>query len=300
MAEHSLQNSSFSQGKVILSGEHSVVHGQLAILASIGMGIEADISDGELSESYKRDVYLQHILQIFCEFSGLEREKLQFSLSIKADLPQKSGMGSSAVFACAVLSELAKFYQISLDREQLYQLVLEAENFAHGHSSGADPAIVVYGGLIAFAKGKITQLTPSILASTNFFLIDSGAASESTGEMIAQVAQLHDNQDLISQIGSLTHDMLNDLQNNSFKPSLLSKNQLLLEKLGVVGAKAQDMIRQLQAWGADCKITGAGGVKTGSGYILAYHPDTQALINKLQINNWSYFSTQLGLRKESL
>ena len=284
--------SSFYSGKVILSGEHAVVFGQSAILASLSQGIKATIKEGCLDEAQKQDRYLKHLISLFSELIG--EKNLKFSLKIESSLPQKSGLGSSAAFAATVLSELAKFYNYSLNHDRLCNLVLKAENFIHGQSSGADPAIVIHGGLIAFSQGKIQPIKNTKLSKESFFLIDSGAASESTGEMIEMVANQKDSREIAEQIGLLSQQMLRDLQKNAFNPKLLDENQILLEKLGVVGQSALQIISQLQAAGANCKITGAGGLKTGSGYILAHHKQVEKLTETLQIMGLSYFEAHLG------
>lgn len=282
------------KGKVILTGEHSVVHGFPAILASLDLGVSAVVKPGLLNDQQKNDQYLQHILQIFAKLAAIKEFKI--SLKVTSDLPAKSGLGSSAAFAAAIFRELASFYNYSLDSDQLYNLVLEAEAFVHGKSSGADPSIVVYGGLLAFKRGKIKQIPSSVLTDHSFFLIDSGEAKESTGEMVTKVASEAKNQAILQQIGDLSQKMISDLENNRFNPSLFNENELLLEELGVVGAKAKKMIKKLNNLGAFCKITGAGGVKAGSGYVLSFHEDSQKFEENLQTMGFSFFKTQLGAK----
>jgi len=285
--------SSFYSGKVILTGEHSVVYGHTAILASLNLGITCAIKEGILSEEQKQDQYLQHILEIFYKHAQLP--KMSVAIEIESNLPQKSGLGSSAAFAAAVFSELFKFHNYSLNADRLYNLVLEAENFIHTKSSGADPAIVVYGGLIAFSQGKVEQISNKAFTNQSFFLINSGEASETTGEMVQKVANEPNNQKTLQKIGNLSQKMLNDLQSGVFNPKLMDENQNLLEQIGVVGQKAQGIIQELQNRGAFCKITGAGGVKTGSGYILAWHEDPQKFKINLQKMGLEFFQTQLGV-----
>lgn len=290
--------SSFYSGKVILSGEHSVVHGHTAILANLNLGITCTVKEGVLSQEQRQDQYLQHILEIFSKYAQLPLSTINVSIKIESNLPQKSGLGSSAAFAAAVFSELFKFYNYSLNADRLYNLVLEAENFIHGRSSGADPSIVVYGGLVAFSQGKVEFLSNKSLINQSFFLINSGEASESTGEMVQKVADKSNNQEILQEIGSLSQKMLDDLKTGDFNPSLLNKNQDLLEQIGVVGQKAREIIKQLRNYGAFCKITGAGGIQAGSGYILAWHQEPQKFKDILEGMGLDYFQTQIGVAYE--
>lgn len=288
--------SSFYNGKVILTGEHSVVYGHTAILASLNLGVTCTVREGVLSQDQKKDQYLQHILEIFYKHAQLP--KMSVSIEIKSDLPQNSGLGSSAAFAAAVFSELFKFHNYSFNADRLYNLVLEAENFIHGRSSGADPAIIVYGGLIAFNQGKVEPVSNKALNNQSFFLINSGKASETTGEVVQKVADELNNQEILQKIGVLSQKMLDDLKTDSFNPELLNENQILLEQIGVVGQKAKNIIGQLQEHGAFCKITGAGGVKTGSGYILAWHENPQEFKENLEKMGLEFFQTQIGVAYE--
>lgn len=288
--------SSFYSGKIILTGEHSVVYGHTAILANLNLGITCTVKEGVLSEDQKQDEYLQHILKIFYKHAQLP--KINVSIKIESNLPEKSGLGSSAAFAAAVFSELFKFHNYSLNADRLYNLVLEAENFIHGRSSGADPAIIVYGGLIAFSQGKVKSISNKALKNQSFFLINSGIASESTGEMVKKVADKNSNQKIVLKIAALSQKMLEDLNAGNFNPSLLNENQDLLQQIGVVGHKAQEVIKQLQNKGAFCKITGAGGIKSGSGCILAWHENNQEFEQNLEKMGLEFFKTQIGAAYE--
>lgn len=288
--------SSFYSGKVILTGEHSVVYGHPAVLANLNLGITCNIKEGALNETQKQDRYLQYILKIFAKLAQLS--KIQVAIQIESNLPQQSGLGSSAVFAATIFSELAKFYNYSLNADRLYNLVLEAENFIHGRSSGADPSIVVYGGLIAFNQGKIEFLSKQGLIDKTFFLINSGSASETTGEMVKKVADQQSNQKILQKIDLLSRQMINNLKIGVFDPNLLNQNQFLLEQIGVVGEKAREIIVELQKQGTFCKITGAGGIRTGSGYILAWHENPQKLKKELETMNLEFFQTQIGINYE--
>ncbi len=281
---------SFYHGKVILTGEHSVVFGHQAVLASLSRGITATVQAGQLDQDQENDRYLQHLIGIFKKLSG--RNELNFTLKINSDLPTQSGLGSSAAFAAAVLSALAEFYQYPLDQEQLYQLVWQAENFIHGRSSGADPSIVVRGGLQVFQNGQARQIISPSLAEETFFLIDSGSAVESTGEMLAKVASLPNHLEVVAQIGMLSEKIISDLEQDSFDPEVFKQNQELLEELGVVGEQAKNLIKKLQEFGSAAKITGAGGFKQGSGYILAWHHDQEAFASFLKQENLSFFTTK--------
>lgn len=282
--------SSFYPGKVILTGEHSVVFGQPAILASLSRGVTAAIQVGQLNQEQQNDRYLQHLINIFQDFT--KQKNLIFALQVNSDLPIQSGLGSSAAFAAAVLGALAEFYQHPLDREQLYQLVWEAENFVHGRSSGADPSIVVRGGLQVFKNGQVKQVTSPSLARETFFLIDSGLAVESTGEMLKKVASSPNHLEVVAQIGMLSEKIISDLERDSFDPEVFKQNQKLLEELGVVGEKAKNLIKKLQEFGATAKITGAGGLKQGSGYILAWHQDQEAFAQFLKQEKLSFFTNK--------
>lgn len=290
--------SSFFRGKVILTGEHSVVYGHFAILANLSLGVTCTVKEGVLSQDQKQNQYLQRILEIFSRHTLLPLSKINVSIKIESNLPQQSGLGSSAAFAASVFSELFKFYNYSLNEDRLYHLVLEAENFIHGHSSGADPAIVVYGGLIAFSQGKVQPILNKSLKDQSFFLINSGEASESTGEMVKKVADKSKNQKIIAKIATLSQKMLEDLNVGQFNPSLLDENQILLEQIGVVGQRAQKIIKQLKNYGAFCKVTGAGGVQSGSGYILAWHKNPQEFKASLDKMGLEFFKTQIGVAYE--
>ncbi len=288
-------STAFFSGKVILTGEHSVVFGHLALLASLDLGVRASVSAGELSLEQRSDAYLQHLLQLAARVLG--RKDLAVAIKIDSTLPVKSGLGSSAALAAALLQAVMNFFGRELTKAELYQLVLEAENFIHGSSSGADPAIVVYGGLLAFQGGESTPLQAAILTEQKFFLINSGAASESTGEMVTLVKNNPKAPATIAKIAELSLKMHEDLQKGRWQPQLFDQNQALLEELGVVGEAAKKIIVKLQAIGAHCKITGAGGVAAGSGYILATHSDSHFLSNQLQVQGLDFFGASLGESK---
>lgn len=283
--------SAFSPGKVIVSGEHSVVYGQPALVSSIDLGITSSLVSGQTDTL---SPYLSHILHTFQQrFQVVIPANL--GLKINSTLPQKSGLGSSAALAHSVVRTLVNYFQLELSQDEIFQLVWDLERFMHGQSSGLDPAAVVYGGLNIFQQGQRRALKSNVLENFQFLLIDSGEASESTGEMVAKVPDLPQQKrdPLIEKMGQVTIQFIQELEQNHFQTELITENEKLLEDLGVVGNRTQTMIRQIEQIDGTAKITGAGGLQEGSGFMIACHENWEKLEAFVKKKNWSYFPLKL-------
>lgn len=290
-----------SKGKVIISGEHSVVYGMPALVGSIKLFREV-----VLREPHQRKIaqpaFLTNIFRIFETKYRVKADDLE--LVDLGKLPIGSGLGSSAAYAHAAILSLLKHFGLTASKNELYEMVQESERFAHGNPSGVDATAVVYGGLLEFFKSSdkvnINHLGDknNILKKTDFYLIDSGRPRESTKEMVEGVAdRIKNNQgtaQVLEQLGELTTKLITQVRRNQFEVGLLRENELLLEKLGVVGEKAKKMIGDLEKIGAVAKITGAGGVKEGSGMLLVYATDSKKVAELIKVKNWKSYQVKIG------
>ena len=103
-------------------------------------------------------------------------------------------------------------------------------------------------------------------------------------------------QTIIRQMGKITSKIVNCFQKQSYSPLsiLITQNQRLLEKLGVVSKKAKQIIRLIEKHGGSAKICGAGGIKKGSGMILIYHPNLKKITPLLHQKGLKPINIKLG------
>jgi mevalonate kinase len=295
------QASAQSKGKVIISGEHSVVYGEPALVGGIELFREV-----VLRSPHKRAVthspFVENILQIFETKYGVKIENLE--IVDLGKLPIGSGLGSSAAFAHAIFLSLIKHFNIQITKQELFELVQESEKFAHGNPSGVDATAVVYGGLIEFVRDNNELVINHLdidhhdLKKSYFQLIDSGRPLETTKDMVALVHQKTQTnsgfKSIVKKIGDVTRNLVSGVKENQFEKEYLRENQRRLEELGVVGQRAQEIVRQIEDVGGVAKITGAGGIQAGSGIILAFSDDEEKLADLIHQNNWKSYSAKIG------
>jgi mevalonate kinase len=79
----------------------------------------------------------------------------------------------------------------------------------------------------------------------------------------------------LQSMGEVTRKFVSAFKNCNRRQlhQLVIKNEELLEQLGVVSARTQSLIRQLEKQGMAAKICGAGGVKENSGVVLVLTRD---------------------------
>ena len=296
-----MKHSSQSNGKVIISGEHSVVYGMPALVGGVKLFREVVLREPK-RRKISQSSFVRNIFNIFEDKYGVSINNLE--ILDMGKLPIGSGLGSSAAFAHASFLTLLKYFNLSATKEDLYTMVQESEKYSHGNPSGVDATAVVYGGVVEFIKDNnqvtINKLNSAddILKKLNFYLINSGRPVETTKEMVELVSnKLKSNQStqqVINEIGQVTIDLINAVKENSFDTLALKKNQRLLEELGVVGQKASQMISKIEEIGGVAKITGAGGVQNGSGMILAYSHDHGKISSLIKKNKWKSYQVNIG------
>lgn len=277
--------------KVHLSGEHSVVHGEPALISAVDLRLQFSIWQAKKTPKI-RDQKIRDISITVKEYlaqNSLDFEDKNFEYEITSAIPQSVGLGSSASLAVAASAAFLEFYTDKVfPLSQVNDCAYLVEKIFHGNPSGGDNSTVCFGGLIFFRKefeflkniNRLPFVIPESM-SENFYLIDSGKRVESTADLLSYVQDgLNENpalfKKLFRDIGKTTKALVLGFKEDREKlvTDTISRNQSFLEKLGVVSEVAEKIIGELSPFGVG-KISGAGGVNQGSGFILFYSPQNK-------------------------
>ncbi|OGG14882.1 hypothetical protein A2773_01275 [Candidatus Gottesmanbacteria bacterium RIFCSPHIGHO2_01_FULL_39_10] len=292
--------------KVHLMGEHSVVYGKPALVASLEKRLFVTIEDGEKLEliSGQDTDYLNHIIDLFSK--SFKKNVNKVKITVISQIPVGRHIGSSSALAVAATGALMRYFLKVWDPKRINEIAYQAEKKIHTNPSGADNTVCCFGGLVWYRKEteflkSIWNLPVSSYKIPQFILIDTGKPKEGTGEMVKLVAkqfkqkpeymeQIFNNQEKQTKriLISLKTGNLDDL-----KDAMLA-GERNLEKMGVVSISSQKIIKEIEKTGGAAKICGGGGKKGPTGFLLAYHASQEKILNLAQKLDLTAFPIKLG------
>ena len=314
MAKNSFTYS--TPGKIHFLGEHVVVHGKPALLAATNLRLQVTVYSGQCKDkNYSGEqVKLKQTVENAIKNKFKLKNLPNYFVEIKSRVPIGAGLGSSAASSAAYCAALLDFLKIEPTKELVNELAYECDKVFNGNPSGGDNTTVVYGGFIWYRKEldflKTFKPLPFKLHKNikQFYLISSGKPIETTGELVAKVRvnlersrvkvqKIFDHQEVL--VKNLAVVLKEGDENGLI--NIIKAGEVNLEKLGVVGKKAKDIIRRVEKIGGAVKIIGGGGIKEGAGMLLAYHKNPNKLIEFAKKQDWTIIAIKLGkegLRKE--
>ena len=144
-------------GKIIISGEHFVVHGSNALAATIDKTVKvySETSDkNSILSRIDNRVYNTKmnpnnpVSVVRDETLEYLNQKGKIKITIESNIPRGSGLGSSSAVSVATAASIASLFGKKLDNKTLYEIALKGEKIIHGTPSGIDVAASVYGCLL--------------------------------------------------------------------------------------------------------------------------------------------------------
>lgn len=156
----------FGRGKVILLGEHAVVHGYPAIAAGIERGVTAHAASSEadvLSLSpwnveVRPDSNGEPLARAFAGVLENYPERSSLAVHAEVGLPAGAGLGCSAAIGVAVIDAIDEAIGCTRNREELARAAYDWERVFHGNPSGVDNTMSAIGGIALFQKGSPLEI----------------------------------------------------------------------------------------------------------------------------------------------
>jgi len=293
-----LKSIASAPGKIILFGEHFVVHGTKAILAAIDKRVTvtttftekatikinsqlgtievpilswydkgANIEEvqphitapyEEVKSEFKPFVFLGGKIMSMREDSIVD---YGLEITIDSDIPIGVGLGSSSACCVAAAASMCELCFPDANKlELILDLAIEAEKTIFPDTSGADCTVCTYGGMIEH---------PSIEKIDSTFdlnlLIANSMIPHSTKNSVEKVSKFKENnEERFSQLCDLENGLIDEviiaMKNNDATTFGLkmSENQKYLEEIQVSNDTLRDMINSLSEISLGSKITGAG------------------------------------------
>ena len=246
-------------GKVILVGEHFVVHGTPAIALPVfsrGVRVDAVREPGPWDMPEAVEAHVRRLLPILCESAK------RLTLTVESDLPIGAGLGGSAALAVALVRALDDHGTLSAEelRLQAHQL----EKLAHGTPSGIDDAVAAYGCPVHYVKGErpvpMTDVRPPGL------WIGLTPQRTSTLEAVAGVSRLADARpdwfrELLGDATGLVVEAEGALRKSDWVAlgRVMTRNHALLQSIEVSTPALDWLVDSAVAAGAyGAKLTGGG------------------------------------------
>lgn len=228
-----------------------------------------------------------------------------FDLVIKSEIPVGCGMGSSGALSTVVVGALSLFFDKRWDKKIINEIAFLAEQKKHGRPSGGDNSTSCFGGLVRFKKDegiKSLDFGISEKLSKNFYILNTGTPTESTGEMVSLVRSKFEQdqrfvQDIMDDQERLVNKLYVSLEKNDSNElkEIIENGESNLEKLGVVSEYVKEIIREIESSGGVAKICGGGGITRSTGIILIYHENLHLLIKMLQSHDLNPIQLNLGV-----
>lgn len=265
-----------AHSKLILVGEHAVVHGQPAIAIPFPLiGVES-IVERVIGNVYLDSSLYQGPVESAPKSLGgvvntikqtLKILKIPYRdllIRIKSSIPPGKGLGSSASVAIAIVKSLFMYSNEKYTKEQLLQLANISETFAHGAPSGIDPLTITSQNPVWYKKEEpIDYITPSgeffFVVADSGRMADTKTAVQTVTELIKQAPKKVSRK--IERIGDITYQAREALEKSSKQllGYLLDEAQNELEAIGVSDSSLNKLIKFAREQGAlGAKLTGGG------------------------------------------
>lgn len=275
---------SSSISKIILSGEHSVVYGYPAIALPVNncksfVSIEKNLSTNKniikapqiskeiifnLDENKDYISPLEQTIRNFFNIYNLNDFDNKFIINISSEIPIASGMGSGASISASIIKELSNFFEININNQEIYNLVMEIEKIYHGNPSGVDPMVIVHEKPIFYIKEKMLDFI-NVKSNLNIAIIDSEIRSSTklVVNYVKEQMNLYPNRykNLFEELGKISIEIKDiitlDLKKDLFE--IINLNQKLLKEIGISNNELNELEIELKKSGAKAvKISGAG------------------------------------------
>lgn len=266
---------SFGGGKVILFGEHGVVHGHPALAAGLSRGVVAEAALADRDELLASPWGVEVAADAASEeplaramaavLTGYPQGRAPARVRAEVSLPGGAGLGCSAALGVAVVAALDELYGVERTPEERGAYSLAWEHVFHGNPSGVDNTMAAVGGVAIYRRGEpleaVRPRRPLVL------VVGNSGESSSTKTMVEDVArQLAGEPERVEKVFS---GMASLVQNGrlaieagdlSSLGQLMDLNQALLSSLLLSTTKLEAMCRAAREAGAlGAKLTGAGG-----------------------------------------
>lgn len=301
-------------GKIHLLGEHSVVYGKPALLTAVNLAVTITLSPANEKTRFAHDdPYDKNAFELQKTIEKIIQKKFKiktippYKIKIESNIPIGYGLGSSAAISAGYTAALLSHLKIDWDLKIVNDIAYQGEKIFHGNPSGADNTTVIFGGFVWYRKEleslkvfhNIEQKIHKSIGQ--FYLIDSGKPAETTKDLVQLVrtkleAESSKLKATFDDQEQLTKDLLIALVDGVTEQviSIIKQGHKNLEKIGVVGKIAKDIIREVEQIGGAGKILGGGGISEGSGMLLAYHQDSPKLLQLLKEKKWKYLKIKVG------
>ena len=305
---------SSAPGKVILFGEHFVVHGIKAILCAINKRIfvtaetideekiiiESNIGDLILDKNKNIDEINSPLKPFYFLADKLLREQSDIAgikISIKSEIPLGVGLGSSSACCVAGAGAISGLFS-KKTKEEILELAINAEKTIFQNTSGADCTVCTHGGIMIYDKAGFSKIE----SEPNFQLVISNSNIEhSTEKVVAEVQKFKDENEkefaeLCSKESKLVDDVLRIFKENKITElgQKVIENQKFLETIGISNDTLREMVEIGNKTSFGSKITGAGG--GGCIFSLTNEENADKTLNEFKNKNYECFSVKIDLK----
>ena len=278
--------------KVILFGEHAVVHGKPAIAVPVSgiratATVDTNVSSGQGLHIVAPDLQPAHVADDALAFTArlvfdaLGIPPPDANVVVQSRIPVASGLGSGAAVSTALARVLTASANRSLDLAELSSLIYEVEKIHHGTPSGIDNTVVVYEQPVYFVRDQpIERITISmpftlVIADTGKYAPTRESVGDVRKLLEVQPEQIQPIIDSIAEISKAARFAI-EMGDIAELGHLMFRNHELLRKLTVSSPELDSLVQVANSAGAlGAKLSGGG---RGGNMIALVTPESAEII----------------------